>query len=153
MNPNGQAATWYFEYGKTTGYGSKSAIATNAGAGPTSDVATHCLADRARSRTTTYHYRLRRDEYVPARAGEPTASFSTLQPAVEAVTNPATKTKGDARFRRRSTGSSIPTRPHDDVVLRVRHPARATARKQGAAECRCGDAGQCDGVPGVDHRV
>jgi hypothetical protein len=55
LNPNGQATTWYFEYGTTTRYGSKTA-ARNAGSG-TRSVNVSSSLTRLRT-TTTYHYRL-----------------------------------------------------------------------------------------------
>jgi hypothetical protein len=55
VTPNGQATSWYFEYGTTTRYGSRTA-AGNAGSG-TSPVNVSSSLSRLR-RTTTYHYRL-----------------------------------------------------------------------------------------------
>ncbi|HEX4930151.1 MAG TPA: hypothetical protein VFV62_05515, partial [Gaiellaceae bacterium] len=55
VTPNGQATTWYFEYGTSTSYGSKTA-ARSAGSG-TRAVNVSSSLTRLRT-TTTYHYRL-----------------------------------------------------------------------------------------------
>ena len=54
VNPNGQATTWFFDYGTTTGYGSKTP-ATSAGAGTTSAGVSATIAGLTPG--TTYHYR------------------------------------------------------------------------------------------------
>jgi uncharacterized protein YegP (UPF0339 family) len=55
VTANGQATSWYFEYGTTTGYGSRT-TARNAGAG-TSPVGVSTSVTGLRP-ATTYHYRL-----------------------------------------------------------------------------------------------
>ena len=55
VTPNGQAATWYFEYGTSTSYGTKTAV-RSAGSG-TSSVSVSVSLTRLRT-ATTYHYRL-----------------------------------------------------------------------------------------------
>jgi hypothetical protein len=55
VTPNGQATSWYFEYGTSTSYGTKTS-AKSAGSGTSAvKVATSLTGLR---RTTTYHYRL-----------------------------------------------------------------------------------------------
>jgi phosphodiesterase/alkaline phosphatase D-like protein len=57
VNPNGLATTWQFEYGTTTGYGSKApATAQSAGAGTTNQSVSTALSGLTPG--TTYHYRL-----------------------------------------------------------------------------------------------
>ncbi|MBM3676899.1 MAG: hypothetical protein FJW96_03305 [Actinobacteria bacterium] len=57
VNPNGTATTWQFEYGTTTGYGSKEpATATNAGSGTANQAVSASLKNLEPG--TTYHYRL-----------------------------------------------------------------------------------------------
>ena len=85
MNPNGQAATWYFEYGKTTRYGTKSAT-VNAGAGTSDVAATASLTGLAAN--TTYHYRLVATNTSGTSRG--TGGVFTTSSAVAAVTSPAT---------------------------------------------------------------
>src|SRR3989449_6522846 len=55
VNPNGQATTWYFEYGTSTSYGSKTST-MNAGSGTSNVDASATLSGLAPG--TTYHYRL-----------------------------------------------------------------------------------------------
>ena len=55
VNPNGQATTYYFDYGKTTTYGSRTPE-TSAGSGSAAVSVTATLASL--SRRTVYHYRL-----------------------------------------------------------------------------------------------
>jgi hypothetical protein len=85
VNPNGAATTWYFEYGTTTGYGTKSAT-TNAGAGTTDVAAAASLTSLAPN--TTYHYRLVATNASGTSRGTD-GSFVTSS-AVEAVTSAAT---------------------------------------------------------------
>jgi phosphodiesterase/alkaline phosphatase D-like protein len=55
VTPNGQATSWYFEYGTSTSYGTKTAV-KSAGSG-TSSVNVSASLTRLRTETT-YHYRL-----------------------------------------------------------------------------------------------
>jgi hypothetical protein len=55
INPNGAATTWYFEYGTSTSYGSKTAN-TNAGSGTANANVSSGLTGLKPA--TTYHYRL-----------------------------------------------------------------------------------------------
>ncbi len=55
VNPNGQATSWYFEYGTTAGYGKKTAT-KSAGSGTTNTQVSGAITGLAAG--TTYHYRL-----------------------------------------------------------------------------------------------
>ena len=55
VNPNGAAASWYFEYGTTTTYGTKTPARTSA-VGTTATGVSAPVANLAAG--TTYHYRL-----------------------------------------------------------------------------------------------
>jgi hypothetical protein len=55
VDPNGRATTWYFEYGTSTSYGTRTA-AKDAGSGGSAAAVSAALANLARGRT--YHYRL-----------------------------------------------------------------------------------------------
>ena len=57
VNPEGQATTYLFEYGKTTAYGDKApAVAVSAGSGSADVPVTKAISGLELS--TTYHYRL-----------------------------------------------------------------------------------------------
>lgn len=55
VNPNGQSTTWYFEYGTTTSYGTKTAV-SDAGSGTHATNLSATISGLAAS--TTYHFRL-----------------------------------------------------------------------------------------------
>ena len=55
VNPNGQSTNWYFEFGTSTSYGTKTA-AKNAGAGTHSTSVSMSISGLAAS--TTYHFRI-----------------------------------------------------------------------------------------------
>jgi hypothetical protein len=55
VNPNGETSTWYFEYGTTTGYGSKTPAKTVAKGGKAVGVSATVTGLKI---STTYHYRL-----------------------------------------------------------------------------------------------
>jgi hypothetical protein len=55
VNPNGTTTSWYFEYGTTTGYGTKTPVA-NAGAGTANIGVTANIGSLTVG--TTYHYRI-----------------------------------------------------------------------------------------------
>jgi hypothetical protein len=84
VTPNGQAVSWYFEYGTSTSYGSKT-TAKSAGSG-TSSVKVSASLTRLRT-ATTYHYRLVATNASGTSVGSD-RSFSTALPPV-AVTGAA----------------------------------------------------------------
>src|SRR5262245_23639100 len=55
INPNGSSTTWYFEYGTTTSYGTKTS-AQNAGSGTTTLPVSASITGLQANRT--YHFRL-----------------------------------------------------------------------------------------------
>ena len=55
VNPNGQATTYHFEYGRTTGYGSRT---PDSAAGSASTAASVAASVTGLTRKTVYHYRL-----------------------------------------------------------------------------------------------
>lgn len=85
VNSNGTATTWYFEYGKTTGYGTQTTH-MSAGSGTTDIPASATLS--ALTPNTTYHYRLVATSTAGTSRG--TDGIFTTSSAVEAVTSPAT---------------------------------------------------------------
>ena len=57
VNPNGRETTWYFEYGTSTSYGTKTP-AKSAGAGSVTKAVSESAAISGLKAGTTYHYRL-----------------------------------------------------------------------------------------------
>ena len=55
VDPNGRATTWFFEYGTSTGYGTRTAV-KDAGSGGSAIAVSAAVASLARGRV--YHYRL-----------------------------------------------------------------------------------------------
>jgi hypothetical protein len=85
VNPNGQATTWWVEYGTSTSYGSKTAT-VNAGSGTGGSAVTASLASLAPG--TTYHYRVVASNGAGTTRGND-GIFTTSAPPV-VVTGPAT---------------------------------------------------------------
>jgi hypothetical protein len=79
VTPNGQATTWYFEYGTSTSYGSKTA-AKSAGSGTGSVNVSASIAGLRR--TTTYHYRLVATNASGTTVGGDRSFSTSLSPSV-----------------------------------------------------------------------
>ena len=79
VTPNGQATSWYFEYGTSTSYGTKTA-AKSAGSG-TSAVKVAASLTGLR-RTTTYHYRLVATNASGTTVGGDRSFSTSLAPSV-----------------------------------------------------------------------
>lgn len=106
VNPNGQATTYHFDYGTSTGYGSQAPAPPDpsAGSGTTSQAVSANLTGL--SPATTYHYRLV--------ATNPTGtqystdqSFTTATPTTPPSTGPSPPSTGPNPAP--STGSSPPS--------------------------------------------
>jgi hypothetical protein len=82
VNPEGQATTYYFEYGTSTNYGSQTAM-TDAGSGTASAKVSTPVA--ALAPNTRYHYRLVATNPSGATLGSD-VSFKTPKPPVPSVT-------------------------------------------------------------------
>jgi hypothetical protein len=93
VNPNGRATTWYFEYGTSTSYGSKTP-AKDAGLGTSATNVSASVAGLATGRT--YHYRL----VAASDAGTSTGSDHTFVTATAPVaTTSAASSIGDTSAR------------------------------------------------------
>ena len=112
VNPNGQATTWYVEYGTSTSYGSRTA-SQNAGSG-TANAAVVGLPHRAHARHDLPLPRRRdqRDRHEPRRRRDLHDTVRARQSSP--ARDERDRVVGDAQRHRRSE------RPRDDVVLRVR---------------------------------
>jgi hypothetical protein len=78
VNPHGRATTWYFDYGTSTGYGTKTSVG-NAGSGTSAVGVSVPVTGLAAG--TTYHYRLVASNSAGTTPGAD-ASFTTARPAV-----------------------------------------------------------------------
>ena len=79
VTPNGQSTSWYFDYGTTTSYGTRTAV-RGAGSGTG---ATRVSAALTKLRTgVTYHYRLVATNGSGTTAGRDRTFSTALQPAV-----------------------------------------------------------------------
>ena len=113
VDPNGRATTWFFEYGTSTSYGTKTAV-KDAGSGGSAVAVSAALANLARGRT--YHYRLVATSDAGTTRGADRA-FSTF--GAPAVTTDAASsvTPTSARLN----GTITAERSVDELVLRLRH--------------------------------
>ena len=112
VDPNGRATTWYFEYGTSTSYGTKTAV-KDAGAGRARSTSRrHWRTSPAAGSTTTASSR----RATPARAEAPTRPSRRSAPAV--TTDAASSVSADVGEAERHDHSE---RPVDELVLRLRH--------------------------------
>ena len=79
VTPNGQATTWYFEYGTSTSYGSKTATRSAGSGTGTANVSASLTRLRT---TTTYHYRLVATNGSGTTIGSDRSFSTSLAPAV-----------------------------------------------------------------------
>jgi hypothetical protein len=80
VNPNGDATTWHFDYGKTTSYGSSTANGT-AGSGTANTTVTANVTGL--DPATTYHYRIVATSASGTAQGADGIFTTAAQPAVE----------------------------------------------------------------------
>ena len=127
VNPNGQATSWYVEYGTSTSYGSRTA-SQNAGSGTANAAVSASLTGLTPG--TTYHYRV---VATNARRHEPRRRRD-LHDTVGAGSRHRRRDERDACPRRRSTAPSIRTAARRRGTSSTGR-ARATARgrRNGAA--------------------
>jgi len=78
--PNGQATTWIFEYGTSTGYGSKTPVG-NAGSGSKSTNVAKSISDLTAG--TTYHFRLDATNGSGTTYGSDQTFFTTGLPNIQ----------------------------------------------------------------------
>ena len=113
ITPNGQATSWYFDYGTTTSYGTRTPV-RSAGSGTG---ATRVNTSVTRLRTgVTYHYRLVATNASGTTVGRDRA-FSTRP----AAGRPHRRGAGRDRDDRDAGRLGRPARTVDELVVRVRH--------------------------------
>ena len=124
VDPNGRPTTWYFEYGTSTSYGSKTAE-KSAGAGSSTAGVSGSVSALARGRV--YHYRLVATSDAGTSRGAD-RTFTTLSvPSVgDRVGELDRADLGQAQRHRH------PERPGHDVVLRVRDEHELRLEDRGA---------------------
>ena len=113
VTPNGLSTTWWFEYGTSTGYGTKT---PSHGAGSGTAARGASLGVKSLKAGTTYHFRLvAQNSRGTGRRSRPT--FSTVG-APLAQTGAAAERRPRHRGRHRNARDE---RACDDLVVRVRH--------------------------------
>ena len=113
VNPNGQATTWYVEYGTSTSYGTKTASA-DAGSGSSAKSVSIGVGGLTAGRT--YHFRLVATSSAGTAHGDD-RTFVTAEPP--GVTTSAASSIGSS-----GAGPERQGRPEwalDDLSLRIRH--------------------------------
>jgi hypothetical protein len=104
VDPNGHSTSWYFEYGTTTGYGTKTATpsaGSSVGARPVS------VAITGLTPGTTYHFRLVATSSAGTSPGAD-ATFATVGPTVTSSASPTRVIYGHPVTLRGSVSSKQP---------------------------------------------
>lgn len=148
VNPNDRATTWYFEFGTTTSYGTKTA-SRNAGSGANSISVSTTISGLAP--TTTYHFRLVASnalgttlgaDQVFTTAGPPVAQTGVAQ---SLATTTATLT-GSVDPRGRSTSW------HFDYGTTTSYGSRTTSQNAGSGTTPVGVSTPVSGLtPGTTY--
>ncbi len=127
VDPNGRATNWYFEYGTSTRYGSRTSV-RSAGSGTT---ATGVSAGVSRLRPgRIYHYRLVATSDAGTSRGA-NRTFSTFGPPTT-VTRPASSiTHSTARLNGRVTANGLATTWYFEYGTTTRYGARTRTRSAG----------------------
>jgi hypothetical protein len=127
VDPNGRATTWYFEYGTSTSYGSRTP-AKSAGSGTTATGVSAALSSLRPGRI--YHYRLvARSDAGTSRGADRT--FSTNGPPT-VVTGPASSlTHRSARLNGSVVPNGLATTWYFEYGRSTRYGARSKARGAG----------------------
>ena len=123
VNANGRPTTYYFEYGKTTSYGTKTAV--QSGGSGTSPVAVSASITGLQT-GQTYHFRL----VATSDAG---TSAGRRHDVRRSAPRPDRDDEGgelDHLDEREAERDRQPERAGDDLVLRLRQRRRATARRR-----------------------
>ena len=128
VDPNGRATTWYFEYGTSTSYGTKTAV-KDAGSGGSAVAVSAALANLARGRL--YHYRLvATSDAGTSRGADQT--FTTF--GAPAVTTDAASsiTPASARLNGTITPNGQPTNWYFDYGTSTSYGARTAVKGAGS---------------------
>lgn len=127
VDPNGRATTWYFEYGASTGYGSRTSV-KNAGSGTTATGVSAAVSGLRPGRL--YHYRLVATSDAGTSRGAD-RTFSTFGPPT-AVTRPASSlTHSSARLNGTVNANGLATTWYFEYGTSTRYGARTRTRSAG----------------------
>ena len=128
VDPNGRATTWYFEYGTSTSYGSRTAD-RSAGSGTSTTNVSAPVADLARGRL--YHYRLVATSDAGTSRGADQTFSTTTVPTV--VTNAASSIGlTSARLNGRVTPNGQATTWYFDYGTTTSYGSRTAAKSAGS---------------------
>jgi hypothetical protein len=128
VNPNGRATTWYFEYGTSTGYGSKTPV-KDAGLGTSAVNVSASLTGLGTGRT--YHYRLVAVSDAGTGTGSDQAFVTTTAPI--ATTDPASSV-GDtsARLNGRVTPNGASTTWYFEYGTTTGYGSKTSSKSAGS---------------------
>jgi hypothetical protein len=127
VDPNGRATSWYFEYGTSTNYGSRTP-ATSAGSGTTARSVAAAVSNLRPGRL--YHYQLVATSDAGTSRGAD-RTFSTFGPPTT-VTRPASSlTHSSARLNGRVTANGLATTWYFEYGTSTRYGARTRTRSAG----------------------
>src|SRR4029453_16418178 len=128
VNPNGQAAKWYFEFGTTTSYGRKTAT-TSAGSGTANVHVSASLAGLAPG--TAYHYRLGAANAAGTKRGAG-GIFTTLAAPVVATGSVRSVTSTSATLTGTVDPNGRPTTWYVDYGPSTKKGSRTPPRSAGS---------------------
>jgi hypothetical protein len=129
VDPNGRATTWLFEYGTSTGYGSKTS-AQSAGNGTSGIAVSAGVAGLTPGRT--YHYRLVATSDAGTIRGADRTFTTSGTP--RAVTGSATGiAPTSARLTGAVTANGLPTKWYFDYGTSARYGSRTATRSAGSS--------------------
>ena len=128
VDPNGRATTWYFEYGTSTSYGTRTAV-KDAGSGASAVAVSAALAILARGRV--YHYRLVASSDAGASRGAD-RTFATY--GAPAVTTDAASSVAptSARLNGTITANGQSTTWYFDYGMSTRYGTRTAVKGAGS---------------------
>jgi hypothetical protein len=127
VDPNGRATTWYFEYGTSTGYGSKTP-SKSAGSGTTATSVSAAVSSLAVGRL--FHYRLvAASDAGTSRGADRT--FSTAGPPTAVTGLASSLTPSSARLNGTVTPNGLATTWYFEFGTTTRYGARTPTRSAG----------------------
>ncbi len=128
VDPNGRATTWFFEYGTSTSYGTKT-VAKDAGSGGSAVAVSAAVANLARGRV--YHYRLVATSDAGTSRGADQTFSTTGAPAV--TTDAASSvTPTSARLNGTITPNGQSTSWYFDYGTSTSYGTRTAAKNAGS---------------------